>query len=651
MTEDSGPPPIDLEEARKRSGKRGAKSVRAAIDSAAAAEVVSLRADQADADGTFLPAGFRLDANGLWRRAADPTKGKDQWLCGPFRVLAETRDRHGEGWGLLLSWQDRDRRTHRWIMPRALLASDAAEVRARLASRGLAIATSDGARRALTEFLARVTSVRLARTRYEVGWFFPAVGGACFVLPGETFGTPPDGEQVLLDLDPLPEVYRRAGSLADWQRTVATLALGNSRLIFALGCAFAGPLLEPLGLEGGGFHVRGESSRGKSTALAAAASVWGSPIGPQRFMRSWRSTANALELIAASHSQTLLPLNEIGEADPRDIGAICYMLSGGQGKQRMTDRRGLHRTPSWTTLFLSTGELSLGDMMAQGGRHAAAGQLARLPDIPADARAGLGLFEQLHGESDAASFAQRVQLATSQLHGTAGPAFCAWLAARVADPAWIDEEARPRLYAIAKRIMPAGADGQVQRVAQRFALVALAGELAAAAGVLPWPAGTGEAAAARVFGDWLDARGTIGAGETAALIARVRATIGAHAARFEAIRPTEDHDGGLVEPVPADLRVQNRLGWKWSEPNAAGVQLWHFGFIPQLFADEVCKPLGLHEKEARERLDQAGLLLTETRAGKRRRTFRRSVPGQGRVELVAFSAAALAGDDETEHAS
>ena len=41
---------------------------------------------------------------------------------------------------------------------------------------------------------------------------------------------------------------------------------GNSRMVFALSVAFAGPLIEPAGEDSGGFHLRGVSSTGKSTA-------------------------------------------------------------------------------------------------------------------------------------------------------------------------------------------------------------------------------------------------------------------------------------------------------------------------------------------------------------------------------------------------
>ena len=114
----------------------------------------------------------------------------------------------------------------------------------------------------------------------------------------------------------------------------------------------------PLGGEGGGVHLRGGSSIGKSTIMELAGSVWGGG-GIRGFSSSWRSTDNALEATAVSHSDALLCLDEIGEADPRTVGAIAYMLANGIAKGRATRSGGARKIPTWRVLFLSTGEISL----------------------------------------------------------------------------------------------------------------------------------------------------------------------------------------------------------------------------------------------------------------------------------------------------
>ena len=98
---------------------------------------------------------------------------------------------------------------------------------------------------------------------------------------------------------------------------MATLAAGNSRLVFALSVAFAGALPALVGEESGGFHFRGASSSGKTTALKVAASVWGHP---SEYPRLWRATANGLEGLAALHNDGLLILDELSQIDPHEAG-------------------------------------------------------------------------------------------------------------------------------------------------------------------------------------------------------------------------------------------------------------------------------------------------------------------------------------------
>jgi putative DNA primase/helicase len=57
-----------------------------------------------------------------------------------------------------------------------------------------------------------------------------------------------------------------------------------------------GALLKPTHQEGGGFHIYGDSSKGKSTGMAVACSVF----GDETFKQSWRATSNGLEAASLS---------------------------------------------------------------------------------------------------------------------------------------------------------------------------------------------------------------------------------------------------------------------------------------------------------------------------------------------------------------
>ncbi len=103
--------------------------------------------------------------------------------------------------------------------------------------------------------------------------------------------------------------------------------------MFSIASAFAAPLLEVAGAESGGFHFRGSSSIGKTTALRIAASVCGGGR-IKGYIRQWRTTANALESICSMHCDMLLCLDEIGQADPLQISEIAYLIANGAGKVR-----------------------------------------------------------------------------------------------------------------------------------------------------------------------------------------------------------------------------------------------------------------------------------------------------------------------------
>ena len=104
---------------------------------------------------------------------------------------------------------------------------------------------------------------------------------------------------------PLKHAYRVSGTLKAWQG-MARLAVGNSRLVFLLSTAFAGPLLQLVGVEGGGVHLVGSSTVGKTTGLKVAGSVWGGG-GLNGYIRTWRATDNALEGTAVALRHASVP--------------------------------------------------------------------------------------------------------------------------------------------------------------------------------------------------------------------------------------------------------------------------------------------------------------------------------------------------------
>jgi uncharacterized protein (DUF927 family) len=447
-----------------------------------------------------LPSGYRFRRTGLYWSDPDDHANQRLKLSDRFKIVAETRDVESTSWGILLEWQDHDGRGHRLALPKAMLAGDGSEARKVLLDGGLFVAPGQKARNLLNSFLLQIRSPRRARATQRVGWHDQA-----FVLPDESYGDAQDDKLLLQTTTAQEHTFRQSGTLEDWQQNIARYAVGNSRLVLALSAAFAGPLICPCSAEGGGIHFRGASSTGKTTALHVAGSVWGGG-GVTGFVRSWRATSNGLEGVALSHCDTLLCLDEISQLPSREAGEVGYMLANGFGKARSARDGSARRPASWRVLFLSSGELGLADKIAEDGRgrRFAAGQRVRIVDVPADAGAEMGVFENLHGFPSPEALARHLRQATKHHYGVAGRGYL-----REVIPVMngLEKEVAEITKRFVKQHVPPGADGQVERVAQRFALIAAGGEIATRVGILPWDEGEATTAVARVFKAWIDERG------------------------------------------------------------------------------------------------------------------------------------------------
>jgi uncharacterized protein (DUF927 family) len=134
----------------------------------------------------------------------------------------------------------------------------------------------------------------------------------------------------------------------------------------------------------------------------------------------------------------------------------------------------------------------------------AAGQRVRIVDVSADAGAGMGMFENLHGFETPDAMARHLREAAQRHYGVAGRAYLKKIVPMIGD---LQKQVADIIKGFSKAYVPDGADGQVERVAQRFALIAAGGEIAARAGILPWDVGVAVEAAGKIFEAWIEERG------------------------------------------------------------------------------------------------------------------------------------------------
>ncbi|TNI34899.1 DUF927 domain-containing protein [Aeromonas veronii] len=485
------------------------------------AEVVPLHPvrDDETEKGQDLPIGFEIRGDRLcvWEQVGRGDDARQELvpISSPVRVLAETSDEHGRGYGRLLEWQDSAGRVHQWAMPsRSLVPRNGDDVFAALLDAGLPF-ISLGHKRKLAAYLMACRPDKRITCVERTGWH-----GQAYVLPQGSIG--PDADGVILQTTGYAASdFVERGTLGEWQQGVAALAVGNSRLCFALSLAFAAPLLSLVGMEGGGFHLKGESTDGKTTIMKAAASVYGNP---DRYSQTWRATGNAIEGIASRRNDALLCLDELGELDGREAGQVAYMLANGQGKGRSKQDGELRERKAWRLLFLSTGELSLEDHAASAGQRTQAGMEVRTIQIPSDT-GHHGAFEWLHGMEGGRTFADTLKAHCDHQHGSAFRTYAEALAGELGAHS---ERLRAEIKRIAAELTPQGAGNQVGRAINRFALVAAAGELATRLGVTGWPEGEALRAVRVCLKAWLAERGHLGNKEDAATLAQIRAFMRAH---------------------------------------------------------------------------------------------------------------------------
>ena len=534
----------------------------------------------------------------------EPPEPFDAWICSPMHIDAVTFDGQSNNFGRLLRFKPTVGKWREWAMPMELLAGDGTPLRGELLAMGVELDPYK-ARQQLPHYLQSEHPKRRIHCALQVGWC-----GDSFVLPDAVIG-PKSAGVIFQSGERGHEEHTQAGTLSGWRDGIAAKAVGNPLLMLAVSASFAGPLLQRCNSEGGGFHVVGDSSTGKTTLIEASCATWGGP----GFKRSWRATANGMEGAAAMFNDCLLALDEISECDPKEVGAIVYALGNGRGKQRASRSGNARGVTRWRCFVISSGERTIATTMQEGGHRAKAGQSMRLLDIPA--AQAYGAWDALHGATSPAAFSDSIKRAAAQHHGQAGRAFLEKLTFDASDLCAMLEEVKA-----APMFATDGTEGQDKRAAARFALIGLAGELATDYGVTGWPVGAAGEAAAHGFKLWQSMRGK-GNDERRQILQRVSGFIERHGdGRFSDADTTND------------VQIRDRAGW-WRDIN---------GEREYLFTTDGMREAtkGIDFKRALDVLQEAKALPTPGANGERARFIR--IAGRG-VKLYPIDPDKLAGGE------
>jgi hypothetical protein len=306
-----------------------------------------------------------------------------------------------------------------------------------------------------------------------VGWH-QYEGSSVFVLDEPVL---PEGRTIDAVVDrsgPRREIFAALKPRGNVEAHLAALrqAWAASPVCAAMICgALAAPLLGPLLAQNFAVHLIGESSRGKTTMLKIAASVYGDPNNPQ-WVAAWNATSVGAELRAAALNDLPQCYDEAGGGDPLVLERLAYSIMNGTGRTRGQRDATVRPTSAWRTVMLSTGERSLVD------ETAATGAQVRVVELHVD---GFGTLD-----------AAAIDALKEACVANAGSFGRSWAEALVEETDW------PRWRAQLKRRVEAlrrlDPNPLQQRIAGYYALLATVEELAGLFGL-----GEGGATMERVF--------------------------------------------------------------------------------------------------------------------------------------------------------
>lgn len=437
------------------------------------------------ADGMVVPPGFKITRDGVFKveRASDR-----QILPTPVVITQRLKCAKDGSEKIVLMWQ-RDGNWTSQTRPREELASKSTIIK--LAAFGFPV--TSGTAHDVTTFLAEFEAANIRhlpphRLVRQLGWTDDSLSSFLFgrelisgrteVLTALSEADAPTLTTVTFEGadagdNQVAAGFHRSGTFEGWKAAVKD-ALSKPRVKFLLLASLAAPLvavMAPHGATNFVVDVCGETSKGKTTVLRLAASVWGRPdeTAPDSAITSWNATKVGGERRAAILNG--LPLlkddTKLVRGMPGIVGDAIYEFVQGRGKDRGS-KEGMAPTSTFRSVMATNGEARATSMTGDGGTRARVLTFWGLPFGSAD-DSTLSLVRNLNSQ-------------IKQHYGHAGPKFVQYL---------LDNRDRwtfwgERFVSLRENVTAAAqGNSVVARLADALALVALAGEIAAEALEMP----------------------------------------------------------------------------------------------------------------------------------------------------------------------
>jgi hypothetical protein len=154
--------------------------------------------------------------------------------------------------------------------------------------------------------------------------------------------------------------FEPRGTLEGWKNAVNFYNRPGFELHqFILGTAFGSPLMQFLPINGAMFHIHSpDSGLGKTTALNAAASVWGDP---GMLVLEQGDTPNSKMNRAETYKNLPLYMDEMTNTEPKALSDMAYQIPNGVQKNRLGPKGNVERFRGvpWKFICVTTGNTSM----------------------------------------------------------------------------------------------------------------------------------------------------------------------------------------------------------------------------------------------------------------------------------------------------
>jgi hypothetical protein len=290
------------------------------------------------------------------------------------------------------------------------------------------------------------------------------------------------------------ELGDRRGERDNWNRDVGEVALKSTPLTFGLCLSLACPLPSYVRANRGVrllpetavFNLSGESGSGKSSIVRAAAGLF----GPPDLIGKWDFTRRGLEEYSESRNDLLEILDDL-ETHTEEASSLRTTLRHTNqvitsGQSKLMSRYAELPSLSWTTFGLTSSPEGIDQIAEQIGWKRTDGQRARLIDFPVPQVANAGIFDGLEGDAmekieEGKRLIARLDAGVTQNYGLVMPRWLKFL---------VYEDRSDLLLRLTDSFLKdvlSNGDGFDERYARKFAVPAIAGQLAARHGIVPWP--------------------------------------------------------------------------------------------------------------------------------------------------------------------